>query len=209
LAGSIGTPIADAEIRVAPDGEIIVRGPHVCLGYLARGGTTPAADGDGWFHTGDIGAVAEDGSIRIIDRVENAVDGGEFGQLRPGPIERTLKTSPYIDEAVVFVGRDGLVSALIEPDLDTVPEWADSNGVLYASAEDLRSLPAVRALIDGEARRYNDQLRKEGLQPVEFVEISAAPLGAEQLTATRKVRHRYREQLAVPLPQPSSKRETG
>ncbi|WP_219413765.1 AMP-binding protein [Pseudonocardia nigra] len=195
-SSTIGIPVPGTEIMLAPDGEILVRGPHVCLGLLSdRGAVTNALDDDGWFHTGDIGVRASDGSVSILDRVENGVVLADGRTLHPGAIERLLKDSAYVAEAVVFVDSAASVRALVELDRDTVREWARAHGVSYTSADDLPRQPAIREMIDSEVRQRNDELREQGWPVVERVEIVPGSLGHDELTPTRKIRTRFRHQL--------------
>jgi long-chain acyl-CoA synthetase len=187
--GTVGTPLPRVECRLAEDGEILVRGPHVFAGYLhAPEATAETVDAEGWLHTGDIGEIDEDDYLRITGRKKDIIITAGGKNLSPEQIENTLKTSPYIKEAVVIGDQRKFVSALIQIDYDNVGHWASKRKITYTSFADLTAKPEVFALIEDEVRKANEHLsrvesvRKFRLLPKELHQDD------EELTATQKVR---------------------
>lgn len=128
--GSVGQPVPGVEVKIADDGEILTRGPHVMLGYFNKPEDTRAAiDADGWFHTGDIGALDEEQFLRITDRKKELLVMSNGKNVAPQPIENLLKSSNYIEQAVVIGDNRNFISALIVPNFPVLETWAKSHGI--------------------------------------------------------------------------------
>ncbi|HYU45407.1 MAG TPA: long-chain fatty acid--CoA ligase [Terriglobales bacterium] len=188
--GTVGKPLANLEVRIAEDGEVLVRGPSVFQGYWNRPEETRTAFVDGWFRTGDIGILDSDGYLSITDRKKDLIktSGGKF--IAPQPIENCLKLNPLIGVAVVLGDRRKFPSVLISPHFPVLEDWARSNKVAFASRADLVANPKVQALYEGIIEELNQNLaRFEKLKRVLLVpeEFSAAD---GTLTHTFKVRRR-------------------
>jgi len=188
--GTVGKPLANVEVRIAEDGEVLVRGPSVFKGYWNRPEETRAAFVDGWFKTGDIGDLDSDGYLSITDRKKDLIktSGGKF--IAPQPIENSLKLSPLIGIAVVLGDRRKFPSVLISPHFPVLEDWAQANKVAFASRAELVANPKVQALYEGIIEELNSNLaRFEKLKRVLLVpdEFSAAD---GTLTHTFKVRRR-------------------
>ena len=193
--GTSGKPIPNLEVRIAPDGEIEVRGPSVMTGYYNRPEETrEALSPDGWFRTGDIGHIDRDGYLLITDRKKDLLKtaGGKF--VAPQPIENLLKTSPFIANAIVVGDRRKFVSALIVPNLPAVEAEARSTGIPFANSSELVSSPWTHGLIDSEVRRLSadlaqyETIKKFALLPNDFT------FSDGEVTYTLKLRRRIIEQ---------------
>jgi long-chain acyl-CoA synthetase len=188
--GTVGKPLSNVEIRIAEDGEILVRGPSVFEGYWNLPEETRNALVDGWFKTGDIGNLDADGFLSITDRKKDLIktSGGKF--IAPQPIENSLKHNPLVAEAVVLGDKQKFPAVLIAPAFSVLETWARSHQVTFASRQELVADPAVRALYDGIVGEVNEKLaRFEKLKKVLLIadEFSAEN---ETLTASMKLRRR-------------------
>src|ERR1700682_2583291 len=188
--GTVGKPLANVEVRIADDGEVLARGPSVFRGYWNRPDETQAAFVDGWFKTGDIGYLDSEGFLSITDRKKDLIktSGGKF--IAPQPIENSLKVNPLIGTAVVFGDRRKFPAVLIAPHFPALEDWARENDVDFASREELVANAKVQALYEGIIEDLNQNLaRFEKLKRVLVVpdELSSAD---GTLTHTFKVRRR-------------------
>jgi long-chain acyl-CoA synthetase len=188
--GTVGKPLPNVEVRMADDGELLVRGPSIFKGYWNSPAETEAAFIGGWFKTGDIGAVDSDGFLSITDRKKDLIktSGGKF--IAPQPIENSLKLNPLIGTAVVIGDRRKFPAVLIAPFFPVLEDWARANEVEITSRETLVAHAKVQALYEGIVEETNQNLaRFEKLKRVLIVaeEFSAAD---GTLTHTFKVRRR-------------------
>jgi long-chain acyl-CoA synthetase len=188
--GTVGKPLANIEVRIADDGELLVRGPSVFKGYWNRPDETAAAFVDGWFKTGDIGTLDSEGFLSITDRKKDLIktSGGKF--IAPQPIENSLKLNPLIGTAVVIGDRRKFPAVLISPFFPVLEDWARANEVDITSRETLVAHVKVQALYEGIVEETNQNLaRFEKLKRVLVIaeEFSAAD---GTLTHTFKVRRR-------------------
>ncbi|WIG97010.1 AMP-binding protein [Myxococcus sp. SDU36] len=189
--GTVGRTAPGVECRVAEDGEVLIRGANVFLGYLNRPDATAEVRGeDGWLHTGDLGEVDADGYLRITGRKREVLITSGGKNLSPERIQSALKNSPYIKEAVAIGDRRPFVSALVQVDPETVADWALRRGLAFTSYTDLTQRPEVRELIDAEVARANEglarveQVRAFRLLPRELTQ------DAGEVTASLKVRRK-------------------
>jgi long-chain acyl-CoA synthetase len=128
--GTVGTTVEHIEMKIAADGEICSRGPHIMLGYYNKpGATKEAIDADRWFHTGDIGQIDREGYLKITDRKKELLVLSNGKNVAPSPIEQAIKASPYIEQAVVIGDNRNFVSALIVPSYPNLAAWCQANGV--------------------------------------------------------------------------------
>ncbi|MGB3541711.1 AMP-dependent synthetase/ligase [Rubrivirga sp.] len=128
--GTVGPPIAGVEVAIAEDGEILSRGPNTMQGYYkAQDKTDEVIDGDGWFHTGDIGEFTPAGFLKITDRKKALFKLSTGKYVIPQPIENALTESPLIEQAVVVGNSQKFTTALIFPNMESLPVWAKNNGV--------------------------------------------------------------------------------
>jgi long-chain acyl-CoA synthetase len=188
--GTVGRPLANIEVRIADDGEVLARGPSVFKGYWNRPEETRAAFVDGWFKTGDIGYLDSDGYLSITDRKKDLIktSGGKF--IAPQPIESSLKLNPLVGTAVVLGDRRKFPAVLISPNFAALEDWARENEVEFASREALIADSKVQAVYESIIEELNQNLaRFERLKRVLVIseEFSAAD---GTLTHTMKVRRR-------------------
>jgi long-chain acyl-CoA synthetase len=188
--GTVGKPLANVEVKIAADGEVLARGPSIFQGYWNRPEETQAAFVDGWFKTGDIGDIDSDGYLSITDRKKDLIktSGGKF--IAPQPIENSLKLNPLIGTAVVIGDRRKFPAVLISPNFPALEDWARANEVDSTSREALIASRKVQAVYEGIIGELNEKLaRFERLKRVLLVpeEFSAAD---GTLTHTMKVRRR-------------------
>jgi long-chain acyl-CoA synthetase len=192
--GTVGQAIPGTEIRIAPDGEILARGPQIMRGYYNRPDETDKViDADGWFHTGDVGQLDEDGFLTITDRIKDIIVTAGGKNVAPAPIENAAAMSPYVAQVVMIGDRRPFPSLLVVPDFDNVRTWAKGAGITDTSPEALAGDPRVRELIESDAlgrlgsfARY-EVPKKVALLPREFSVESG------EMTPTLKVKRRVVE----------------
>jgi long-chain acyl-CoA synthetase len=189
--GSVGQAIPDVEVRIADDGEILTKGPHVMLGYWNDPEATRTTIVDGWLHTGDVGHLDNDGFLFITDRKKDLIITSGGKNVAPSELERLLTSDPYIDQAVTFGDRKPFVSALIVPNLAALESKAAELGCGIETEHDFISSPVLLAFL----RQRVDEAMQTVSNPerVKAFVVLARPLSAadEELTATLKVRRRH------------------
>jgi len=151
--GTVGKPAPGINITIAADGEILARGPNVMKGYYKKEAETREIMQGGWFHTGDIGHFDADGFLVITDRKKDLLVTSGGKNVAPQPIENLLKTSPYVANAVVIGDRRRFVAALVVPDFDKLKAYAQSQGIAFASLEELCRDRRIVEFLKGEVDR--------------------------------------------------------
>jgi long-chain acyl-CoA synthetase len=198
--GTVGKILPNLEVRIAEDGEILVRGPSVFKGYWNRPEETQNAFQDGWFKTGDIGSVDADGYLSVTDRKKELIktSGGKF--IAPQPIENSLKLNPLVGTAAIIGDKHKFAFVIVSPNFLMLEDWARANDVAFSSRAELVANSKVQALYEGIVEEVNQNLaRFEKLKRVLLVsEEFTAENGA--LTPTLKLRRhiieeRYRRQI--------------
>ncbi|HET8825793.1 MAG TPA: long-chain fatty acid--CoA ligase [Terriglobales bacterium] len=192
--GSVGKPLYNVEVRIAEDGEILVKGPSVFQGYWHKPLETELAFVDGWFRTGDIGKLDEDGYLYVTDRKKDLIktSGGKF--IAPQPIENALKHNPLIAEAVVVGDKKKFPAVLIFPNFAALEAMVAEKGMSFSSRGELVELAPVRARYAEIVEEINHPLaRFEKLKAFRLIaeELSAA---SGTLTASLKLRRRAIEE---------------
>jgi long-chain acyl-CoA synthetase len=156
--GTVGKPIPGVEVKIAPDGEILARGPNIMRGYYKKDEETREALEGGWLHTGDIGHLDAEGFLVITDRKKDLIVTSGGKNVAPQPIENVLKQNPYIANAVVIGGSRKFIAALIVPNFEKLEEYAKSEGVAYVNRKDLIQNEAVVRFLLGEVDRSTPNL---------------------------------------------------
>ncbi|MBU1670875.1 MAG: long-chain fatty acid--CoA ligase [Actinobacteria bacterium] len=141
--GSVGTPLPGVQVRIAPDGEILARGPNIMRGYWNRPADSSEALADGWFHTGDIGHIDPEGFLFITDRKKDLIVTAGGKNVAPQNVENALKLDSYIEQAAVIGDRRRFISALIVPAFEVLEAWAGENGIDTADRAKLVADPRV------------------------------------------------------------------
>src|SRR5216110_1282545 len=188
--GTVGKPIEGVEVKIAGDGEILTRGPHVMKGYYNKpDATREAIDADGWFHTGDIG-VLEDGFLRITDRKKDIIVTAGGKNIAPQPIENTVKTNKYVAQAVMLGDKRKFPSMLVVPNFDQLEKWAMKRNIIWTDRAQLLRMPTIQAKIEKEVNKelagaaHFEVPKKIGLLEHDFT------IERGELTPTQKVKRR-------------------
>jgi long-chain acyl-CoA synthetase len=148
--GTVGPAVPGVEIRIAEDGEILTRGPHVMKGYYRKPeATAEMIDRDGWFHTGDIGTI-EDGFLRITDRKKDIIVTAGGKNIAPQPIENAVKTNKYVSQAVMIGDKRKFPIMLVVPNWDNLEKWAKRHNIIYPDRRQLLTMPAAREKMERE-----------------------------------------------------------
>jgi long-chain acyl-CoA synthetase len=197
--GTVGRAIPGVEVMIAPDGEILTRGPHVMQGYYNHpDATKEAIDADGWFHTGDIGQL-EDGFLRITDRKKDIIVTAGGKNIAPQPIENEVKTNKYVSQVVMIGDKRKYPIVLIVPNWEQLEKWAKIKNLIWTSRAQLLTMPTVRAKMEKEVlgrtahlARF-EQPKKIGLLEHEF------SVERGELTPTLKVKRRVIDRMYKPV----------
>ncbi len=189
--GTVGPPVPGSQVKIADDGEILIKGPGVMRGYHNMPEATEQALKDGWFATGDIGELDEQGYLRITDRKKDLIktSGGKY--VAPQKVEGVLKTAcPYISQLLVYGDGRKYATALITLDPEAIEGWAKEQGLSYSSDEELAGSQEVHDLIEGFVKQSNEQL--ERWETIKKFEILRAELSVEEgeVTPSLKVRRK-------------------
>jgi long-chain acyl-CoA synthetase len=189
--GSVGVARPGTEVRVSPEGEILLKGPHVFKGYHGKPEKTAETIVDGWLHTGDVGTIDDEGFVRITDRMKDIIITAGGKNVTPSEIENQLKFSPYISDAVVIGDRRKFLSCLVMIDHETVAQFAQESNIPFSSFASLCRAPEVQELIRGEIERVNRQLaRVETIKTFRLIEQLLTPED-EELTPTMKLKRTF------------------
>jgi long-chain acyl-CoA synthetase len=189
--GTVGRPVPGIEVMIADDGEILTRGPLNTPGYLKLPDQSRALlDDDGWLHTGDIGAIDEDGFVSVVDRKKELIitSGGE--NISPAAVENVLVANPLVGQALAFGDRRKFVVALLTLDGEVAPAWAKARGIEASSLAELADNPVVLEAVGAAVTAANEhlarvqQVKRWRLLPVEWTAES------EELTPTFKLKRR-------------------
>jgi long-chain acyl-CoA synthetase len=189
--GTVGKPMPNVEVKIADDGELLVRGPSVFKGYFRMPEETAAVFADGWFKTGDIASIDADGYLSITDRKKDLIktSGGKF--IAPQPIENSLKVNQYVGEAALLGDGRRFPAVLIIPSFEDLEGWAHHHGVKFSSRKELVKSHQVQSLYQGIVEELNNNL-------AQFEKLKKALVVAEELsiadgtlTPSMKLRRRH------------------
>ncbi len=189
--GTVGRIIPGVEVKIAEDGEILSRGPHIMKGYWNNDDATrQAIDPDGWFHTGDIGEIDADGFLRITDRKKDIIINAYGKNIAPQPLEALLKSSPYIGTPVLIGDRRKYLVALLVPNFDKLERDSKAMGVPFNSRQELIANEKVQQIYQTEIDRFNlnldrqEKIRRFALLPRDFT------IDDDEITPSMKVKRK-------------------
>ena len=189
--GTVGVARPDTDVALSPEGEILLRGPHVFLGYYRNPAKTAETIVDGWLHTGDVGTMDDEGFVRITDRMKDIIITAGGKNITPSEIENQLKFSPYISDAVVIGDRRKFLSCLVMIDHETVAQFAQERNVPFTNFASLCRAKEVQDLIWGEIERVNGRLaRVETIKKFCLIE-QILTAEDEELTPTMKLKRAF------------------
>ncbi len=194
-----GAPLPGVEVRLAEDGEVLLRGGSVAAGYYKDPEhTAETFDADGWLHTGDIGELSSDGWLRIVDRKKELIITAGGKNISPANLETLLKRHPLVGQAFVYGDRKPYVVALIVLDRDAAPGWARAHGMEFTSLEAFAADSRVHAEIERAVQAANrevsrvEQIKRFTILPGEWT------VESEELTPTLKLKRRVIQQRYAP-----------
>ncbi|MGH7585553.1 MAG: AMP-dependent synthetase/ligase [Gemmatimonadales bacterium] len=193
--GTVGRPIPGVEVRIAADGEILCRGPNVMKGYYNRPeATAEVIDREGWFHTGDIGLIDQDGFLKITDRKKDIIVTAGGKNIAPQPIENRIKTNPLFLNVVMLGDRRQYPIMLVVPNYDKVRAWLAAEGKPDGSDAELAGRPEVRAKVEVELKSSLRDLAQFEMPQKALLLTADFTVEAGELTPTLKVKRRVVEQ---------------
>jgi long-chain acyl-CoA synthetase len=189
--GTVGPPLTGTEIRIAEDGEILVRSPSVFKGYFKNPEATAEVLKDGWLYSGDVGEIDEDGYLKITDRKKDIIITAGGKNITPQYIENKMKFSPYVNDAVIIGDRRKYLACLIMIDEDNVVKYAQDNKIQFSTYKDLTRAPEIIKLIQAEVDKVNETLSQ--VEKVKKFTILPKKLYEEdgEVTPTMKVKRKY------------------
>ena len=189
--GSIGRALPETEARISPEGEILIKGDHVFQGYWRKEEKTKDALKEGWLHTGDLGAMDNEGWLKITGRIKDIIITAGGKNITPAEIENALKFSPYIADAVVIGDRRKYLTALLMVDHDNVAKFAQDHSVPFSDFASLCRAAPILDLIGGEVEKVNrDFARVEQIKRFRLIDRLILPED-DEITATGKLKRSF------------------
>ncbi|MEO7985189.1 MAG: long-chain fatty acid--CoA ligase [Gemmatimonadales bacterium] len=193
--GTVGRPMPGVDVRIAPDGEILTRGPHVMRGYFNKpGATAEAIDPEGWFHTGDIGALDADGFLTITDRKKDLIVTAGGKNIAPQPIENLARTNKFVANAVMLGDRRPFPIMLVVPNIESLKAWAAHQRIAENDPVRLLALPEVRKKLEREVRKSLRDLAQYEMPKKLLLLSSEFSMETGELTPKLSVRRRVVEE---------------
>jgi long-chain acyl-CoA synthetase len=189
--GTVGVVSPNTELKISPEGEILLRGPHVFLGYYHNPQKTAETIVDGWLHTGDVGMIDNEGFVKITDRMKDIIITAGGKNITPSEIENQLKFSPYISDAVVIGDKRKYLTCLVMIDYDNVEKFAQDRNVPFTNFASLCRSAAVQELIQGEIEKVNANFAR--VETIKHFRLIEQELTAEddELTPTMKLKRKF------------------
>jgi long-chain acyl-CoA synthetase len=189
--GTVGTVAPNTEVKISAEGEILLKGPHVFMGYLNQPEKTAETVRDGWLHTGDVGFVDNEGYVKITDRMKDIIITAGGKNITPSEIENQLKFSPYISDAVVIGDRRKFLTCLVMIDYDNVSKFAQDENVPFTDFTSLCRAREITALIQAEIEKVNREVAR--VETIKQFRLIEQQLTAEddELTPTMKLRRKF------------------
>ncbi len=164
--GTVGPVLEGVEVKIAADGEIMVKGPNVAQGYYNNPEATRAAFIDGWFYTGDIGELDDENYLKITDRKKDLIVTAGGKNIAPQHLENLLKMDKYIAEVMLYGDRKKFISALVVPDFEKVEEYALKNDILFVDVKGLVENPEIRAMLGRRIEKVEDEHQIPGYERI-------------------------------------------
>ncbi|MEW5724575.1 MAG: AMP-dependent synthetase/ligase, partial [Thermodesulfobacteriota bacterium] len=189
--GTVGKPLPGCEVKIAADGEILVRSPGVFRGYFKNPEATAETLRDGWLHSGDVGEFDEKGFLKITDRKKDLIITAGGKNIAPQYIENQLKFSPYVNDAVVIGDRRKYLTALIVIDEENVVKFAQDHKIPFTTYESLTLREEIVGLIEAEVQKVNHNLSR--VEQIKKFKILPKKLYEEdgEVTPTMKVKRKF------------------
>lgn len=188
--GAVGQCIPGVEVKIAADGEILTRGPHVMKGYWKNPEATAEVIVDGWFHTGDVGKVDDDGYLYITDRKKDLIITSSGKNIAPTEIERILVSDPFIDHAVLYGDRKHFITAILAPNLSLLEQKAREFDCELVRNGEFICESKLHAFLAERVARLMEQVSTPERVKKFLILGRAFQLELDELTATLKVRRR-------------------
>ena len=198
--GTVGPPIDGIEVKLAEDGEILVKGPSVMQGYYKHPELTDEVIKDGWLHTGDIGTIVENRFYKITDRKKELfkTSGGKY--VAPQPIENKMKESKFIEQIIVLGSERKFVSALIVPSFSAIRDWMKDNNISDMDNKEIVKNPKVHELMRSVLDHYNvnfnhvEQIKKFTLLPDEW-SVNGGEMTPKMSLKRKVIMEKYKQEI--------------
>lgn len=190
--GTVGPPLRGVEVMIAEDGEILARGPNIMLGYYKDPElTAQVIDGDGWFHTGDIGQFEPEGQLRITGRKKEIFKTSLGKYIAPELLENKIKESPFIDNIMVVGENQKFAAALVVPDFNHLRSWCRIKEIEYTTDEEMVALPRIKQRLLKVIDKYNTEFGStEQIKKIEIMNCEWSTASGE-LTPTLKLKRSF------------------
>jgi long-chain acyl-CoA synthetase len=189
--GTVGPPLPEIEIKIAEDGEILIKSPTIFMGYFNEPVKTAETVKDGWLYTGDVGRIDEDGHVIITDRKKDIIITAGGKNITPSEIENELKFNPYINDAVVIGDGRKYLTALIMIDDENVMKYAQDNRIPFTTYKSLTQQAEIIQLIDREIRKANKNVaRVETIKKFRLIDIQLTT-DDDEITPTGKLKRKF------------------